>query len=156
MGMYLSTVNKEASDEIMNPTPLPEIGSSVVYCPRPGEVRAGKKRVPALVIGRDVDNGLLDLVVIYDADDFLSKRRIPRRMGEDQGWEPSSDSATAVLEKLETFKSELAEVLFWNHAKPTVSVLDRLDNLATRLAVLENRPRVGRPPNAKPAESGED
>lgn len=147
MGHMLATMNPEAAHEIEHPTALPGVGSPVVYCPRPGQIRAGRSRVPAIVLKADGDNGLLDLVVIYDADDFLSVRDVPRRQGEDRGWEPASDSAGAVLEKLEAFKGELAEVLFGLNVKPEVDILTQLSDIRERLAILEAKRGPGRPPN---------
>lgn len=177
MGHMLATVNREAADEIDHPTPLPDIGSTVVYIPRAGQVRAGKTRVPAIVTGRDVDNRLLDLVVIYDADDFLSKPRIPRRQGDDHGWELVGAAPQGRSSELQTFKDELGSVLFGDNAKPPTNFTDelmeirrRLDaiegvseifsdiggqlkNLNDRLIALETKRGPGRPPNAPAAEN---
>lgn len=134
MAHMLASVNPAAAEEIMHPTPLPDIGETVVYIPRTGEVRAGKKRVPAIVMGRDLDNGLLDLVVIYDADDFLSVRRVPRHAGDDRGWElPEGRRATMFAVSA--------------NADDT-----RLRSIEVRIAALEFKRGPGRPPNPRPGE----
>lgn len=179
MAHMLASINPEAADEIDRPTPLPDIGSTVVYIPRAGQVRAGKTRVPAIVTGRDVDNRLLDLVVIYDADDFLSKPRIPRRQGDDHGWElvGNVSGAASASADLREFKDEVGAVLFGGFLKPETSFTEelmeirrRLDAiegvgnifedignqlhaLGERVAALETKRGPGRPPNPRPQDN---
>lgn len=162
MGHMLASMNPQAAHEIDNPVALPGVGSTVVYCPRPGEVRAGKTRVPAIVLKADAENGLLDLVVIYEADDFLSRKSLPRRMGEDRGWEPAEGSAQAIAERLDAFKREVGEVLFGEHVKPETSFTDEMlamtaaiKTLDARLSTLEAKRPVGRPPGPKSPDGAE-
>jgi len=161
MGHLLATANPQAAEHINNPPPLPRVGASVVYWPRPGERRAGRLEVPAFVTRRDADNGLLDLVVIYDADDFLSIKNVPRRMGEDRGWEPIGGSDDLALERLEDFKAEMAEVLFSNHDKPNVDFITAMNEYATQIRALQDRVNAlelrrgpGRPPNTAKSPDG--
>lgn len=180
MAHMLASINRDAADEIDHPTPLPDIGSTVVYIPRSGQVRAGKTRVPAIVTGRDVDNGLLDLVVIYDADDFLSKPRIPRRQGDDHGWElvgAAPQAESDAISSLQDFKEEISDALFGENAKPDMNFCDQLMDISKRLdavegvgnifadigeqlhrlnerlIALETKRGPGRPPNAPAAET---
>lgn len=148
MGHMLASINPEAADEIDRPTPLPDIGSTVVYIPRAGQVRAGKTRVPAIVTGRDVENRILDLVVIYDADDFLSKPRIPRRQGDDHGWElvgGQEEKSGEILGDIGSQLNELRDII--------ASVNSRVDAVDRRLDVLEAKRGPGRPPNPRPQDN---
>lgn len=163
MAHMLASINREAADEIDRPTPLPDIGSTVVYIPRAGQVRAGKTRVPAIVTGRDVDNRLLDLVVIYDADDFLSKPRIPRRQGDDHGWELVGGQALspemAWAHEFRDHKEKSGEILGdvgsqLNELRNIIaSVNSRVDAVDRRLDALEAKRGPGRPPNPRPQDN---
>lgn len=140
MGHLLQTVNPEAHERIINPAPLPAVGMPVTYHPRQGEMRQGRSVVAALVTGRDEANELLDLVVVFDADDFISQQRIPRWNGTDRGWEPIEGLGQKAMAKLESFKTELSEVLFGQNPKPVVDFLTRLAKIEERLDLLEYKP----------------
>src|SRR6185436_3760643 len=118
VGHLLATINPEAHERLANPIPLPAIGMPVTYHPRAGEMRQGRSVVAALVTGRDEANELLDLVVVFDADDFISQRRLPRWNGTDRGWEPVDGLGLQAITKLEAFKAELSETLFGPNVKP--------------------------------------
>lgn len=77
MGHFLSTVNPEAVDQIGTEAAQgPGVGSMVVYIPRPGEGRGRRHEFPALVMGENED-GTLDLLIVYDANDVTMRERIP-------------------------------------------------------------------------------
>lgn len=136
MSVMLATQNPEAAARLAANRPLPNVGDMLMYHLRPGEIRAGRRDIPAIVLDRDADNQLLKLLVIYDHQDMMTLDRVPQRIGDDQGWEArGGDSAalaelraelTAMREEIETFKLELAETLFGNWAKPDISYEDRL------------------------------
>lgn len=88
MGHLLKTVNPEAAADIANETkPIPCIGETVIFFPRPGELRAGRGKHAAIVTAVN-DDDTLDLVVVYDADDFIGQRRVARRsLDGGMGWE---------------------------------------------------------------------
>lgn len=141
MSVMLSTTNPEAVRRILDNGPLPDVGDTVLFFPRPSEIRAGRQSVPAVVLRADRDNRRLDLLVIYDADDFKSLRGIAQRIGDDQGWELRPASGVTV-ERFEAFMAEMAGVLFGEHAKPdSGSMLDAMMDIYSRLKALEGKPR---------------
>lgn len=139
MSHYIQHINPEAHERIVNPVPLPAVGMPVTYHPRAGEMRQRRSVVAALVTGRDEANELLDLVVVFDADDFISQRRIPRWNGTDRGWEPVDGLGQQAMAKLEAFKAELSDVLFGSNSKPDLDITTRLDKLEERLDAVESK-----------------
>lgn len=133
MGHLLSTVNPEAAERLAHPIPLPCLGQWVLYCPRPSEMRAKRPRVPALVTGVDERNELLDLLVFNDKDDLLDASNIPRRMGEDKGWEPLDGASDGGTGGLTAFKDELSDVLFGVNERHADSIQDQLNALRSDL-----------------------
>lgn len=150
----LSSVNPDAVERIEEDTrPLPGVGQMVRYYPRMGEVRNGKPTVPALVLGGDVVNRTLDLLVFFESDDFIGQQHVPRRRGEDRGWEPV-DRAAKPFEELDAFKAEVGEAMFGEHFKPENSLLDLIESLRARVEVLESGSGSGAIyPNAEAAAS---
>lgn len=82
MGHLLSTVNPEAAAAIqprqVAAKDMPAVGSFVQYFARPGEGRRGGHEFGAMVT-RVYDNGTIDGIAFYDADDFRNLERLPQR-----------------------------------------------------------------------------
>jgi len=82
MSTMLRTVNPEAAAESegLNPRDrrVPYVGQSVLFHSRPGEGRMGKMIAPALIT-EVIDEDTVELLIIYAADDFLMRMRIPRK-----------------------------------------------------------------------------
>src|SRR5665647_2336914 len=110
MGHAMATMLKIADDEAGNApagagiqledvipaAPLPGVGSAVSFRLRGGEWRNGRNSFAALVTRTDPETGLIDIVVVMDADDFMSQKSVPRRVSDDDwGWEPVEDGTIA-------------------------------------------------------------
>lgn len=126
--------------------PLPEVGSTVRYHPRPGEVRRGRTVVPAIVIWRDEDARTLDLCVIHEATDLLQQDRVPEWEGGDgRGWEAVAqggtvtvDRAVAVDAEIRGEVSRLLRVVFGEYEEvPDKSLMGMLDTLDQRMDKFE-------------------
>lgn len=163
MSHYLKTINEAAAqDAPPAPKPdLPGISETVVFYPRPGELRAGRGRHAAIVTGTN-DDGTLDLVVIYDADDFIGQRHVARRsLDGGMGWEPlpmKVDQASArtvfpppiddtdkkAIEELKTGLVELRKAIFGDFDAPPESIV-------SILAEFEDKLEAGAPPAVTPA-----
>jgi hypothetical protein len=77
----LRTTNPEAAQEaeaVDRDRRRPYVSQSVVFHPRSGEGRSGKFQTAAIVT-EIVDDDSVDLLIIWDADDFITRRRVPRR-----------------------------------------------------------------------------
>jgi hypothetical protein len=114
MGHLLKTVNPDAVAEIelqkRIDVPLPKVSDTVIFFPRPGELRAGHGKHAAIVTAVHEEDKTLDLVVVYDADDLIGQRRVPRRnLDGGMGWESKSSSVASpndLQAKLDLFRSE--------------------------------------------------
>lgn len=137
---------------------MPEIGDWIHYQPRRGEGRRGRYRVPALVIWRHPDTRLLDLVLVYDANDVGDQQRVPEAVGEERGWllkpVPQLISNHAPREiaglqrdlaKLGEMVSNLTSTVLGEFDPPQGSVLDLINTLDERLDAMVP------PKKAKPA-----
>lgn len=125
---------------------LPGPGQGVAYYPRPGELRAGKGVHAAIVTAANEDDGSLDLVVVYDADDFIGMRRVPRRTGnEGMGWVamPGIAALTARVEALEAAVAKLGRQLFGADLtlSDTDSILGIIDEHEDRIEAMERPPK---------------
>lgn len=173
MSHYLKTINEAAAQDapVALKPDLPGISETVVFYPRPGELRAGRGRHAAIVTGTNED-GTLDLVVIYDADDFIGQRHVARRsLDGGMGWEPlpgksmpkqmleatadgrlvpvpdnAAQFAGLVEEntKLRADLDALRKSIFGDFDAPT-------DSIVSILAEFEDKLDAGAPPDVTPA-----
>ena len=121
--------------------PLPPVGSSVTFRLRGRDFRNGADTFAAIVTRQHLDKGTIDVVVVLDADDFMSQKEIPRETEESGwGWSPVAGGDSDALAALERFKDELGAVLFGSHAKVEESVYDVLIDFEERIAALEAKP----------------
>ena len=142
MGHAMATMLKIAEEETGLPAVnLPGVGSVVSFRLRGGEWRNGRNSFAALVTRTDPETGLIDIVVVMDADDFMSQKSVPRRTSDDEwGWEPVDGGTSAAIEKLredfEAFKVELAKVIFGQFPKADESIYDTLQEHDNRIGLL--------------------
>lgn len=136
MSHLSSTMQRIADEETTDLAPLqplPGIASTVSFRLRGNEFRNGSNIFAALVTRVHADRGLLDLVVVFGADDFMDQREVPCATEESGwGWSPVEESGA-----LASFKEELAAVLFGPHQKAEESVYDVLIELEGRIEALE-------------------
>lgn len=80
MSVMLRTTNPQAIDEIEpdRDRRVPYLGQMLVFHARPGEGRGGKL-ANAAICTHLFDEDHVELVVIYAADDFVTRMKIPRK-----------------------------------------------------------------------------
>lgn len=80
MSVMLRSTNPEAAGvlELERDRRVPYVGQALVYHLRPGEGRGGKITAAAIVT-RVEDEDHVELLIIFAADDFLTRWKIPRR-----------------------------------------------------------------------------
>jgi len=156
MAHLMKTINEDAAKDLSAPEPLPGVGESVVFYPRPGELRAGRGKHAAIVTASNDDDQSLDLVVIYDADDFIGQRKVKRRsLDGGMGWEPMYATKTlpaAVLapdlEAINMLSKQIAELkatvvnltsaVFGDFDVPKESLVDIMGEHEDRMQKIED------------------
>lgn len=157
--------HEESAPEVAAPVPLPPgyggpmplVGETVHYHPRPTEIRRGRKIHAALVTWRNEEARTLDLAIIYEASDVRQQDGVREWPGGDErGWErmPSrvpfavsgddiSVGEAAAIESLRAEVQGLRELLLGRgddqYEAPAVSFLAMLDSQDVRLDEIEAR-----------------
>ena len=140
MSHLASTMRKieEAEGAALPRVKLPGIGAGVRFTLRGKEFRNGANCFAGVVTREHPETGLIDILVLLDADDYMSQRDVPKMTDENGwGWQPTDDAAARALT---AFKEELAEVIFGDGVKAEESIYDMIANLDMRMAALEGRP----------------
>ena len=113
MSHLLASVNKEAAERIEDPTmDAPDIGTMVVYIPRNGVQRMGRREFPAIVLGHD-EAGHLSLFVLMEPEDMMMEDHVrPQLNDEGHSWRhvdlpPVDDETEARIVKLEQGNADL-------------------------------------------------
>jgi hypothetical protein len=130
---------EDAIDPDFIDPPRVSIAEMVRYFMR--EYRNGRKEFAAIVIRVDPDNAdRLDLVVVFDSDDFITVRGVPRRPAEDEiGWLPVERAEPGVSKaEFLAFKEELGDVLFGGQIRSSESFADQVFEMKGRLSMLES------------------
>lgn len=147
--------------------PLPGVGETVIFYPRPGELRPGRGKHAAIVTASNEEDDTLDLVVIFDYDDFVGQRRVKRRdLDGGMGWEPrprfapfvnipphDTDTIARLYEELAKTNEKVAgifQALFGSYEVPNEPLLEVIDNHEERLQKLEPNVSAAKKPEAKP------
>lgn len=158
MAHLLKTMNKEIAEHLDEEgQPRPGLGEMVIYYPRPGELRAGAGHYTAIVTRVNEDD-TLDLVVVYDADDLVGQRHIPRRSPDGGlGWEriarKKRDDAAGWSERVRSLEEQVAmltKVLLGGYEAPRESILQILDEHEDRLEAIAPTLSAARPEASKP------
>lgn len=156
MGHLLSSVNKEASDEIERRSDalparrLPDVGEMVIYHMRIGHQRQGRTRFPALVQMHG-ERGTLGLTVILEAAE-LKNETLVEEIGpgrDSHVWERPDISALAEIFRgtmtalqtrmgeLEAENSALRNCVLGEFDVPKVSLISILSDFENRLRAVK-------------------
>lgn len=149
MGHLLETVNPQAAAAIegIAPVDYPQIGEPLRFHRRKNDFRAGKTTFPAMCLGVNPDQGLVDLLVVFDVEDYI-RQQVKQWDGENPGWErlgkPDGD-----IGELRRDLNQVAEDLYGENARPSASVCDALASLHIRLSKIEELSENQPAPKAK-------
>lgn len=117
---------------------LPKVSDTVIFYPRPGELRAGAGKHAAIVTAVN-DDDTLDLVVIFDADDFIGQRRVPMRInGEGMGWVKKPSPTAALEDRIARLERQLLGDLVLADGDSILGILDEHED---RLTAVESAPK---------------
>lgn len=148
-----------APERVIGLMPLPQVSDMVLYHPRGGEVRRGRKVVPALVIWRDEEARELDLCLIHEANDV---RQIERARewpgGEERGWEAKGDAVPGFVGgDVDVLRAEIAElrsIVLGEYLAPEegsiLAMLDALDQRVDAMAGVKTVKNTVKNTAAKP------
>jgi len=137
MGHLLASVNKEAAERIEDPTmDAPDIGTMVVYIPRAGIMRMGRREFPAIVLGND-EHGHLDLFVLMEPEDMMLEQHVrPQQTEEGHSWRhvdlppaPEMEALDVLKETIEAQAAQIAELrklILGDYNPAVLSVYDLL------------------------------
>lgn len=155
MSVMLRSTNPQAVNEIDpdRDRRRPYVGQTVVYHMRSGEYRNGKMAAPALVTAVE-DDDHVEILIMFSADDFMTRWKIPRRTEQNtvNAWSFNEYDQEHYLETTALWQEVKPEGhLTWDDVKAMHAEMAAMRN---RLAVLEARPKRGRPPKSE-GEGGE-
>lgn len=151
-------VEEAAPEQVAQPRsdlPLPGVGNWVVYHLRTGDSRNRRTLFPALVMATNEEAGTLMLWVVVDDGDTWMRENVRARVEPEDGWElvqpmqPMQESTVRLPGDRAWDEDWFLRKVFGNNTSPDTSIMDLVMALETRLAVLESRPRPGRPPKLK-------
>lgn len=134
------------------------IGSSVVYIARNGMMRQGRTEFPATVLKQHPDDGSVDLIVLFEAEDMIWEQRVMpwSELRPNHCWKPVEHMP--VDPELLLWEDELAELrlrmesgehltkltidemrtqIFGDFEAPPKSVMEHIADFHERLTALE-------------------
>jgi hypothetical protein len=140
MSTLLRTHNPDAVDDNAEyDRRRPYVSQSVVFWPRPGEGRSGRFQTAAIVT--DIhDDDHVSLLIIWDADDFIQRRNVPRKT------EQNNVNAWTFNEHDEIhYHPEQKSLLSWNDIDAAVKRIQSLEEevvtLRNSIVQLKRKPR---------------
>jgi hypothetical protein len=132
------------------------VGNTVVYHGRSGSMRQGRTTFPATVLKQHEDDGSLDLIVDFEAEDRIWEQRVLPWSETQSGhcWEPvepiegtSEHQALAQLAEtmrrefqgLSNLVSQLKNQMYGDYDIPNRAMIEYLDDFDKRLKKLERK-----------------
>lgn len=148
MSHYLKTVNPAAAERIEDAAmDAPDVGTMVVYIPRAGIMRMGRKEFPAIVLAHD-ENGHLDLFVLMEPEDMMLEQRVrPQLNDEGHSWRhvqmDEPEDAAELRAQVDTLKealeaqaaqiADLRRIILGDYNPAELSTYDLLKEFEDRL-----------------------
>lgn len=111
------------------------VASVVEYFGRAGAQRQGRTSFPAFVLKQHPDDGSLDLLVFFEAEDILWEQRVLpwSEQKPDRCWAPVADMPIDDDHPIETLKRQM----YGAYEAPAKSMIEYLDDFDQRLKALE-------------------
>lgn len=141
----------EADPSIQRIKRIP-VGTVVKYHGRVGSMRQGRTEFPAFVLRQHPDDGTLDLLVFFEAEDMIWEQRVQPWSVNNPGhsWEfierPDepvtwTDVHVREIEQLGASMSKLRQQMYGDYRAPDKSMIEYLDDFDKRLSKLEAKLR---------------
>jgi hypothetical protein len=126
------------------------VGNRVVYHGRMGSMRQGRTEFPAIVLKQHEDDGSLDLIVEYEAEDRIWEQRVKPYSEAQPGHcythvepidpDPEAEFADETERRFEVIKAlvrELKQQMYGDYEAPDKSMIEYLDDFDQRLKKVE-------------------
>jgi hypothetical protein len=140
MSHLMETMQRMADNdphmEKIDPVP---VGTMVQYHGRSGSMRQGRTVFPAMVLKQHEDDGSLDMIVFFEAEDIIWEQRILPMTEARTGncWEPVENASKADM--LKAMVRELKHQMYGDYDAPSKSMIEYLDDFDKRLQRLEKK-----------------
>lgn len=151
MSHLLATVNPEASDAIRpDAGPLPGVGATVCFHCQVGYSRDGRQEMPALVTRVRHEDDTLDLIIFYDAGDFIDEIRVPRHSTANpyRAWSfPKEIVHRELVDRinepggLRTQIAALESAVFGDFDRPSISLMQIMETFESRIRDMQKQVR---------------
>lgn len=128
MSHLLATMNEDAAEEIDNPPALPDVGTMVVYIPRAGMMRMGRREFPAIVLGGKREEQTLELFVLMEPEDMMMESHV-RFQGHNE-----TQHCWRYRVALDAEMQTLVEIVFRSINSRMNAMAERLTNIEHKLA----------------------
>lgn len=152
MSHLMSSMQRMAENDpsIEKITRIPT-GTVVLYHGRVGSMRQGRTEFPGLVLKQHEDDGSLDMIVFFEAEDVIWEQRVRRYSEAQPGhcWElvkpvvrpDVDDDADKRIEVVKALVRELKVQMYGDYEAPPKSMIEYLDSFDRRLTKLESSMR---------------
>jgi hypothetical protein len=134
------------------------IGNWVVYRGRHGAMRQGRTEFPAVVLKQHEDDGSVDLIVCFEAEDVIWEQRVheyseqqqhhcwtavipiqneprPSQLTLEMLYDATDDNAVMLQDKINVLRQQM----YGEYNAPPKSMIEYLDDFDKRLKILEKR-----------------
>jgi hypothetical protein len=124
------------------------VGLGVVYHGRIGSMRQGRTTFPATVLKQHPDDGSIDLLVFFEAEDMIWEQRVRPWTEEQPGhcWSPvehesNNGEIAKAMEQVKAMLHELRGQMYGDFDTPDKSMIEYLADFDKRLNKLESKLR---------------
>jgi hypothetical protein len=136
-------MNEEAAAAIDTPPELPDVGTMVVYIPRAGMQRMGRREFPAIVLAGNYEEQTLELMVMMEPEDMITESHVHfqshnqnqhcwRYVRVNQGPQ-ATESELVRQNKMGERLARLEQALFGEYEQADLCVYDILAKFETQL-----------------------
>ena len=135
-----STRRMAENDPTIEKYPAVTVGNWVVYHGRVGSMRQGRTEFPGLVLRQHPDDGSLDLIVFFEAEDIIWEQRVRPKSLQQPGhcWthvQPIEGELT--MDQIAALIRELKQQMYGDYEAPNKSMIEYLDRFDQRIKKLE-------------------
>lgn len=130
------------------------VGTIVLYSGRSGAMRQGRVQFPAVVLHQHPDDGSLDLIVMFEAEDIIWEQRVGQKSETQPAhcWEiipridvddpdEEEDHVRGLIRELRSDTQDLKRQMYGEYEAPPKSMIEYLDDFDQRLKKLEKQSR---------------